>query len=108
MRSRLMKNLPVLAALMLLAACSTTDGQSADIAAAEREKKMAEEVLANATSVDEKDEKTIYCSSEPMIGTRLPKRRVCKTKEEWRIISEASKEAVDEIQRMNIPVDEKW
>ncbi|MEX0941103.1 MAG: hypothetical protein WD002_00995 [Pseudomonadales bacterium] len=99
-----MKILPVLVTLVLLAACSTTDNQSAANAAADKEKKMAEEVLANATSVDKKDEKTVYCTSEPMIGTRLPKRRVCKTKEQWRIISEASKETVNEIQRMNIPV----
>lgn len=66
---------------------------------------MAKAVLENADSMDEKEDgKRIYCTNEPMIGTRLPKRRVCKTAEDWERISRESKETTEDIQRTNIPV----
>ena len=45
----------------------------------------------------------VICSSEPVVGTRLPNRRTCRTVAEWERISEASKEEVDRVQRAPLP-----
>lgn len=94
----MLKLLVPLFVVMSLGACATTPDRFPENTA------MVKAVLENADSADEKEDgERIYCTREPMIGTRLRQRRICKTAEEWRLISENSKEAVRDIQRMNIP-----
>ena len=88
-----MKVLLALVALTLVTACSTT--QNTTQAPKTEELELAQ--ISGNESLDE--EKQVYCTREAMIGTRLPQRRICRTKEEWRIITETSKEAMDELQR---------
>jgi hypothetical protein len=49
------------------------------------------------------DGEHLICTEEPVIGTRLPKRRVCRTREEWAVINRQATEEVDRVQRAPLP-----
>jgi len=45
------------------------------------------------------DPKQIVCRSETEVGSRLGRRRVCRTREEWAALQAHSREVTDEVQR---------
>lgn len=49
------------------------------------------------------DGERLICADEPVIGTRLPKRRTCRTQAEWDAIARDSQEEVDRVQRGPLP-----
>jgi hypothetical protein len=49
------------------------------------------------------DGEHLICTHEPVIGTRLPQRRVCRTREEWAVINRQATEEVDRVQRAPLP-----
>jgi hypothetical protein len=49
------------------------------------------------------DGERLICTAEPVIGTRLPHRRVCRTAEEWEVINRQATEEVDRVQRGPLP-----
>lgn len=95
-----MKPVFLLFFVLSLTACATSYREPGQV-----ERPAAKAVLANADSMDEKEDgERIYCTKEPTLGTRLPKRRVCKTAEEWQRIADESQDATRDIQRLGIPV----
>ena len=88
-----MKTYLLIAAGAVLAACATPrDSDTAELAAA---------TPATASG----SEAELHCVNEPVLGTRLPRRRHCFTEEEWDTIQTRSRDAVREIQNQNVPED---
>lgn len=77
-------------ACLVLAGCVTTN---------DRGQQLPDGDFAAVTA----DGERLICADEPVIGTRLPKRRVCRTHEEWEAISRQSSEEVDRVQRGPLP-----
>ena len=44
------------------------------------------------------DQNQIVCRSETDIGSRLSRRRVCRTRAEWRELSQVNRDTVDRVQ----------
>ena len=53
---------------------------------------------ATQTREGEADQNQIVCRSETDIGSRLSRRRVCRTRAEWRELSQVNRDTVDRVQ----------
>ena len=53
---------------------------------------------ATQTREGEADQNQIVCRSETDIGSRVSRRRVCRTKAEWKELKAASRDTVDRVQ----------
>jgi len=108
-----MKLLVTLLAVFTLAACATKTPDSRPSGAATDSRiedaggdSAAAESAAATPAEGEAKKPRVVCSTQPVSGTRLPNRRVCKTEEEWAVIEKESQETVEHIQRLPIPINE--
>lgn len=90
----------VAAAAILLTACAASPSGSPSVVASNDPVAGTEEV---PEMIGNQRTDSLICTSEPVIGTRLPNRRTCRTAEEWKRISDASKDEVDRVQRGPLP-----
>lgn len=84
----------ILAAAVLAAGC----GANASRTAAMTEYGEVDSAVARSG-----DGERVICTRETVVGTRLPNRKTCRTREEWDRISEQSREEVERVQRGALP-----
>ncbi|GGY53414.1 hypothetical protein [Parvularcula lutaonensis] len=83
----MLKALLPLTAVALLAACATTEGTTTG--------------SAETTQTAETSKEALICKGETTTGSRLRKKPVCRTAEEWRTISETSGDLISQRREIN-------
>jgi hypothetical protein len=90
----------IAAAAILLAGCAAIPSSNPSAVASDDPVAGTEEapVMIGNQRADR-----LICTNVPVVGTRLPNRRTCRTAEEWQRISDSGKEEVDRVQRGSLP-----
>ena len=89
-----MRTCIVIAAALFIAGCSANASRTTTMT----EYGEVDSAVAKAGGGDR-----LICSKQAVVGTRLPNRRTCRTKEEWDRIGDQSREEVDRVQRGSLP-----